>query len=76
MSLHTPSRLMADPGALTPAEVDFLRELAAGARGLQEVAARLGMTPRSAQRRSSVICQKLGAANWRDALAEWRGRAA
>jgi len=73
---HYAPRHLRDPSALTSAEITFLRALAAGAHDLQEVAARLGMAPRSAQRRSSIICQKLGAANWREAVAMWRGQAA
>jgi DNA-binding CsgD family transcriptional regulator len=75
MSQYTP-RHLSDPSMLTAAEITFLRELAAGARDLQDAATRLGMTYRSAQRRSGLICQKLGAANWRDAVAMGREQAA
>jgi len=75
MSQYTP-RHLSDPSALTSAEITFLRVLAAGARDLQDAATRLGMTYRSAQRRSGLICQKLGAANWREAVAIWERQAA
>jgi hypothetical protein len=65
MSQYTPRHLR-DPSALT----------AAGARDLQDAATRLGVTYRSAQRRSGLICQKLGAANWREAVAIWERQAA
>lgn len=76
MALPIPPRHVVDPSALTPAEAAFMRELAAGARNLQEVAGRLGIAPRSAQRRSCTICQKLGVANWREAVALLRRQAA
>jgi len=76
MALSIPPRHMADPGALTPAEAEFVRALQYGARDLKDAAEHLGISLRSAQRRSGVICQKLGAANWRDAVTIWRGQAA
>ncbi len=76
MALSIPPRHVTDPGALTPAEAEFLRALQSGARGLGEAAESVGISLRSAQRRSSVICQKLGVATWREAVALWRGQAA
>ncbi|TDX61968.1 hypothetical protein EDE12_11270 [Methylosinus sp. sav-2] len=76
MALSIPPRHVVDPGALTPAEAEFVRTLQSEARDLREAAARLGISLKSAQRRSGVICQKLGAANWREAIALWRGQAA
>ncbi len=76
MALSIPPRHVADPGALTPAEAEFVRALQSGARDLNDAAERLGISLRSAQRRSGVICQKLGVANWREAIAMWRGQAA
>jgi hypothetical protein len=76
MALSIPPRHVVDPGALTPAEAEFVCALQSGARGLKDAAERLGISLRSAQRRSGVICQKLGAANWREAVAMWRERAA
>jgi hypothetical protein len=76
MALSIPPRHVVDPGALTPAEAKFVRTLQSGARDLQDAAARLGISLRSAQRRSGVICQKLGAGNWREAVAMWRGQTA
>lgn len=73
MALSIPPRHVVDPGALTPAETEFVRALQKGVRDLRDVAARLGISQKSAQRRSGVICQKLGAANWREAVAIWRG---
>jgi DNA-binding CsgD family transcriptional regulator len=75
MSQYTP-RHLSDPSALTSAEITFLRELAAGPRDLREAADRLGISYQSAQRRSGVVCHKLGAASWREAVAKWKGRAA
>jgi DNA-binding NarL/FixJ family response regulator len=67
---------VSNPGALTAAEKSLLHELANGANSIRVAAERLGVTPRALQRRSSVICEKLGAANWREAVAMWRGREA
>jgi DNA-binding CsgD family transcriptional regulator len=75
MSQYTP-RHLSDPSALTAAEVTFLRELAAGPRDLREAADRIGISYQSAQRRSGVVCHKLGAANWREAVSKWKGMAA
>jgi DNA-binding CsgD family transcriptional regulator len=69
-------RPLIDPNALTDAEETFLRELCAGTINLREVAARLGVTPRTAINRSRAICHKLGVPNWRDAVALRRGQGA